>query len=425
MKNAFYFLSVLFFAVGLYGIEMKLQNKQLEQAIHGRYMNDLSEASQSLQQLESEVSQSLIFQDERALNTSLNTIWRVSNDLKTSLAKLPLQQNVATAWNNYVGKIGESAKLAATNDNSDWRTQMGGVQKNLQALTEQWDIATASLYEQDGNYKKWAAVALDEKPESPFMQSATSLKTYQETDFPLTASESDYEKKRDLQNLIDKQLTKDEVVTKFTTLFPAFKKATMNVSKSDDEAPYPFYQIQFARGTKVGYVHYTEKGGHLLSYLVERPFGEETLSHEEIKAAAERFLQKAEFTDVAYVEGRENTNVWHLVYARVAPENDALIYPDAIQLKVAKDNGDIIGVNTMEYVQKETLAQSEIVPLDKEQFFASHATIAEERLIYTENMLKQLRLCYEFIVHEPDQQSTYRLVVDAENHEVIKVEKLP
>ena len=44
--------------------------------------------------------------------------------------------------------------------------------------------------------------------------------------------------------------------------------------KVDLNAPYPFYHLQFQDGISVGYADLTEKGGHLLSLLMERPMSD-------------------------------------------------------------------------------------------------------------------------------------------------------
>ena len=43
---------------------------------------------------------------------------------------------------------------------------------------------------------------------------------------------------------------------------------------------------------------------------------------------------------------------------RVEPEYEAKVFSDTIHLKVAKDNGDIIGLDAMEYIRKETQSQT-------------------------------------------------------------------
>ena len=146
-------------------------------------------------------------------------------------------------------------------------------------------------------------------------------------------------------------------------------------------------------------------------------------SHEQIKQSAEQFIQNAGFTDVVYTEARENHTAWHFVYTRKV--DDLLVYPDSIQIKVAKDTGEVIGMNAMEYIQKEMIPNHKTVPLDVSTFFQSNVTVADMKQIVTNNAHKEPRICYEIIAYRNGaEKNAYRIVIDAESHNVQKVEAL-
>ncbi|RUL47393.1 MULTISPECIES: PepSY1/2 domain-containing protein [Lysinibacillus] len=429
MKSAIYLMSIVILALGLYAYDVRQENTQLQQTVHAQYTNSLTKASEKLTSLQQSVSQSLLFQDQEALEKELDNIWRTSNEFRSSISNLPLSTDVANDWLRYVGNIGEEAKYVADNgDYDEWYKKMGTVNENLQALSDEWAVATSNYYQNDGDFKKWANVAANETKESPFKNVSANLKSYTETDFPLTASESDWKKKQELQNLNDKEITKDQAIDKLELLLPGIKDATYTVTQSKEDAPYPFYHIQFVKGSRIGYADITVKGGHILSFLSERPVQEQTgITQQQIKDLTNQFLERAGYKDLQLVEMRENHDAWHISLARVAGKHKALVYPDGIQLKVSKDSGELLGFNAMEYVQKETVDENQPVnPVDWNTFFRPGTFIEEERMIYTENEGFQLRLCYEVIARFDNKlNETFRVVVDAENHDVIKVEYMP
>ncbi|MGN7476495.1 PepSY1/2 domain-containing protein [Solibacillus silvestris] len=426
MKNFAYLLGLFVVILAFVSFDLFTQNKQLERSVFAAQTRDLSAATEKLSTLHTTVEQSLLFQDEKALNNELDSIWRMSSDLRKSVANLPLQAEVQNEWMRYLGKIGDNAKqAAATGDYENWREKMNTVASNLHAFAEEWNVATVAFYENDGDFKKWTTNHTTDLNESPFMNVSKQLKSYNETDFPLTASESDFEKKRDLQHIKDEKITKNEAMQKFKNFFPKIDDALVTVTKSSDDAPYPFYHIQFVHGSKIGYADITENGGHLLSFLLERPVKKNALSHVEILNTAQSFMKKVGYTDVQLSESRENHEAWHFVFTRVYGEDGALVYPDSIQVKVAKDNAEILGVNAMEYIQEEKIAKQGEVPINWEQFFSEHVTVQDMQKIYTTNANLQLRKCYEVIAKLDNQaQDTYRIVIDAESHEVIKNERL-
>ena len=292
----------------------------------------------------------------------------------------------------------------------------------MNALKEEWNVATARFFAADSNYDTWADGML-EMADSPFKTVATNLKSYQEADFPITASESDYEKKRDLVHINDEEVTKDEALQKMHDLFPATNGATLNIALNKEDAAYPFYHIQFVRGSRLGYADITKKGGHVLSFLLERPVNEAVITQQQAREMATKFLKDAGYTDVVYVEARENHEAWHFVFSRQV--DDAVVYPDSIQLKLAKDTGEILGLNAMEYIQKETLPAMAPKEIVFEDYFADAANVEETKLVYTDNDSYDLVLCYEVIVRmNNDQHDTFRVLINAETHDVVEVEPL-
>lgn len=424
MKNFTYLLGIIVVILAVYAYDVTTKQRALERAVHANYTNELTNASEKLSVLRSAIAKSMLFQDEKALHSELDTIWRVSNDMRDSVSRLPLHQEVANDWMRYLGRIGDEAKRTAkSKDANEWQNKMQDVNSNLHALTEQWTEATTAYFEQDGDFDKWRKITTNELGNSSFAQVSADLKSYNETDFPLTASESDYQKKRELQNLMDEPMTKSEAIAQLKKVFPLIDKATMTVTKSREDAAYPFYHIQFVRGSRIGYADITEKGGHILSFLLERPMGKTMLPHEEVLQKAEKAMKDAGYDDTVMTEMRENHIAWHFAFTREV--DGALVYPDSIQVKIAKDNGEVLGINAMEYIQKETIEKQQVKPINWQQFFGQGVVIEDEKLIYTEDDGYSLRLCYEVIAKLPTKQhETFRVVIDSETHEVVQIDAL-
>lgn len=419
-------LTVAVIGLGAYSVHMHQENTSLQRTVLAQYTNNLTDASEKLTGLQQAVSQSLLFQDDQAMNNELDAVWRLSSEVRSSLSNIPVGQEVSNEWLSYLGRLGDEAKRTEkTGDYQAWREKMPQVSTNLQSLSDEWTAATVDLYKNNGNMDVWVQQVDNTKPNTTFDNVQKTLKDYSEKDFPLTLSESDWQKKIELKALQDSVITEKEALEKVKKLFPIIKDATFTVTKSSDTAPYPFYHIQFHQGIRLGYIDLTEKGGHLLSYLVERPVDEARLSQDEIKKKAEEYLKRLGMNDVAFVESRENHQAWHLTFARVHPGDNALIYADGVQLKLAKDTGELLGANAMEYIQEEKIKPQTAKAIDWKTFFDDDVKIEEVKNIYTDNGQFEQRLCYEVIaVRDKNTQETFRVVIDAENHNVIKVEYL-
>lgn len=426
MRTMLVILSAAVIGLGAYSYTLHKDKENLERTVHAQYTEKLTDASEKLSYLQRAVSQSLLFKDDTAVHNELDTIWRLSSDVRSSISNLPIDQEMSSDWLGYLGRLGEEAKQTAkTGDYVAWREKMPKISSNLQALSEEWATATTDFYRQDGKVDVWMKHVDSKEPNTSFDNVKKSLKDYGESDFPLTLSESDWQKKVELKGLQDSLITEKEALEKVKKLFPMIKDATFTVTKSNDNAPYPFYHIQFHQGIRLGYADITEKGGHLLSYLVERPVDEAKLSQDQVIQKAEEHLKKLDITDVEFVESRENHLAWHVTFARVNPSDKALIYADGVQLKIAKDTGELLGANTMEYIQAETIKPQTAKPIDWKTFFQDDVRVEEVKKIYTDNGQFDQRLCYQVIAVRGGKTSeTFRVVVDAENHKVLKVEYL-
>ncbi|MEK5231470.1 PepSY1/2 domain-containing protein [Lysinibacillus sp. FSL K6-0232] len=426
MKTWLVILTAAVIGLGAYSIDLHGDKENLQRTVLAQYTDKLTDASEKLSHLQRAVSQSLLFQDEQAIHSELDSVWRLSSEVRSSIANIPIGQELSNEWLNYLGRLGDEAKRTAkTGDYAGWREKMPQISTNLQSLSDEWTAATVDFYKNDGKMDIWVKQVDQKNPNTNFDTVKDTLKGYGEKDFPLTLSESDYQKKIELKALQDTVITEKEAVEKVKYLFPTIKDATFTVTKSSDTAPYPFYHIQFHQGIRLGYVDLTEKGGHLLSYLVERPVDEAKLSQEEILKKAQAYVKKLGMEDVAYVESRENHQAWHVTFARVNPKDQALIYADGVQLKVAKDTGELLGANAMEYIQEENIKPQTAQPIDWKTFFQDDVHVQEVKNIYTDNGQFEQRLCYEVIaLRDGATQETFRIVVDAEHHDVLKVEYL-
>lgn len=423
MKNLSYLLGILLLASLLFAFYLMSEKSKLERVVYAQYTSELASSSERMTDLRNAVHQSLLFQDPVALQEELTTISRLSNEIKDSINKLPIDRATSTEWNAYLTRLGSAALNAKSEGGSTWSTDMQKAAVNIDELHRSWQDVASSFLTYDGNNKVWKDLQLNEG-NSQFAENSKLVSSYREKDFPLTASESDAEKKRDLQFLIDKNITKDEAIQAFKLYFPEIGDATLNVSVNKDDAPYSFYHIQFVQGSRIGYADVTEKGGHVLSFLLERPISNKVKSHEAMEQAATEFLKEIGYKDIKLVESRENTSVWHYVFSRVT-EDDVIVYPDSIQVKVAKDTGEVLGVNAMEYIQQETIPEQTVQPIDFKTFFQPSIEVVESRKIVTNDDKFQSRICYEVIAFNKDSdQHTYRIIIDGETHIVQQIELL-
>lgn len=428
MKKTIFVLCYAVIALSIFGYGKTMDNKQLSYLLNGQYAKKMTEASEKLEELDVAVKKTLLFNESEGFDRARDDIWRLSADVKNSVGSLPLDRGFSNSWMNYLGRLGNYAKEADRLENKEeYHKAMTEASVNLREMADEWQVATRNLVGGQLTVEGWRNQLDSVDADHDWEGMRDTVKQYTESDFPLTASESDALKKKELQTLTDEKVTSEEAIERFKMLFPEVSKSAVVVENSRPDAPYPFYHIRFAEDRSIGYIDITEKGGHVLSFLSERPFSQDVQSYEFIEKKAKKFLKDAGYEDAVLEDARENDTSWHFVFVRVEPEYDAKVFSDAIHLKVAKDTGGIIGLDAMEYIQKENLKKQPIVKQDWSTYFRPHVKVVEEELAYIENERMDQRLSHYLTVTLETKTSldTYVVVVDTETGEVIKTEKQP
>ncbi len=92
----------------------------------------------------------------------------------------------------------------------------------------------------------------------------------------------------------------------------------------------------------------SKKGGHIVYFNSYREITEKKIKEEEAVEIGKKFLDEKGYTNMkeTYYMVQENNIVINYAYE----ENDVVVYPDLIKLKIALDNGEIMGMETAGYL---------------------------------------------------------------------------
>lgn len=95
-------------------------------------------------------------------------------------------------------------------------------------------------------------------------------------------------------------------------------------------------------------IEITKKGGHPYLYIFNKKIGREMVNVEQAKAAAGKFLESRGFTSMKETYYLKEDGIATINYAY--SEKGITIYPDLIKVKVALDDGEIVGFESKAYL---------------------------------------------------------------------------
>ena len=141
----------------------------------------------------------------------------------------------------------------------------------------------------------------------------------------------------------------------------------------------------------------SKKGGHVVNMNYNREVSTEVLSQEEANNIGKDFLNSRGISDMKETYYLKEGGVVTINYAY--EQNGVTVYPDLIKVKVALDNGEILGMETSGYLNNHTQRNITNIKVSKEEAKASlnkNLEITSEGMAIIPTEWKTEILCYEF-----------------------------
>ena len=160
----------------------------------------------------------------------------------------------------------------------------------------------------------------------------------------------------------------------------------------------------------------SETGGSIVYMTSDREVSVENLTYEQANEKGIEFLNQKGFNNMKQTYYLKNEGVITINYAY--QQDGVLMYPDLIKLKVALDNGQILGIETTGYLNNHTQRDISKVKITKEQAkekLNKNLNIQSETLAIIPTEWKTEKLCYEF--KGKVEETEYLVYINAENGE--------
>ena len=140
-----------------------------------------------------------------------------------------------------------------------------------------------------------------------------------------------------------------------------------------------------------------QKGGHIVFMNHNRNVDGEKITEEEAEKKALEFLDKKGFNDMKKTYFIKEAGIITINFAY--EENDVIVYPDLIKVKVAMDNGEILGIETTGYLnnhEKRNINKTKLISVqDALDLVNDNLRIESTRLAIIPTEYKTEIFCWE------------------------------
>lgn len=358
---------VLLGAVAGWGIYQYRHAADLRQELDNQYNRAFYEMVGYVHNVETLLAKSMVSTTTDRTAITLQEAWRQAGLAQTNLGQLPVSQPVLASTSKFLTQVSD---LSLSLDNQNI--------KGKELSDEQYDMVeklykySVSLNESlralqddlNAGRLRWGELASKgtklfskTKPGEMIKKVEALSETFK--DYPTLIYDgpfSDHMTSAEAKGLTGDEITIEQAKEKVKEFFGKDKVEEITDTGKNDNGPIKTYNfdVKLKNASKDQSVHIsiTQKGGHVNWMLNTRNVTEEKLDMDKAKAAGIKFLKEKGYENMEDTYYLKNDNVATINYAY--RQDDVTMYPDLIKLKVALDNGEIVGMEAKSYLSNHT-----------------------------------------------------------------------
>ncbi|MEH7463423.1 germination protein YpeB [Bacillus thuringiensis] len=386
--------------------------------------------------LHDKIGTTLAMNSRTSLSPALADVWRISSQAHSDIGQLPLTLLPFNKTEEFLSNIGEFS----------YRTAVRDLEK--EPLNDQEYNTLQQLYSNAANIQdelrkvqhlalknnlRWMdvelALASNKNPADNtiidgFKTVEKNSNSYSQSPFGPTFTSLQTEKKGET-HISGPKISKEQAINIAKSFLSLKGSETISAEKSGKGAKEKFYSITVKepKTNSETNMDITEQGGYPIWVMNNREVKEQKMSLNEAGEKGLSFLKQNKFKNMELYESSQYDSIG--VYTFVTNRDNVRIYPESIQMKIALDDGSIVGFSARDYlasrkdikIPKPTLSVS-----DARKKINPNLKVMEEREAIVVNDLHKEVLCYEFLGTLG--KDTYQIFINANSGTEEKVQKL-
>ncbi|MBR4110212.1 MAG: germination protein YpeB [Clostridia bacterium] len=390
-------------------ITLKNQNEQLIQTINNSYGESFYELMEYVDNVKTLLTKAQISSTPEYSAKTLTEVWREANLAESSLSKLPITHislENAVKFLNQVSDYSYYLSKKTIENNSLNEEEFA----NLKRLQEQCEILNETLVELENDMNtanvSWKELTKKEG-NLPFAQEVANVS--QNSFANIEKNLQDYEgliydgpfsehmTSTKPKGLGDKEYTEKEARE---VIYDYIKKNTIKNINYNGEVPGDIatysYNIELNNENMV-YIDITKIGGHVLWMTYNKNIYDENINIDEAKKYALEFLENHGYMgmETSYYTVENGAVTINFAYT----QSGVICYSDLVKVKVALDNGEILGFETRGYLNSHVTRKLEEPKIDVNEarrIINQDVEITSERLALIPTEWSTEVLTYEF-----------------------------
>jgi spore germination protein len=403
---------------GVWGYQEHNEKNSILIKAENQYQRAFHDLSYAINKLNDELGKSLVINSQRQATPCLTNVWRLAYQAQSDVGQLPLTLMPFNNTEEFLAKVADFSYGVAVRDlnkeplsDAEYNTLKSLYDQSKQIQKQLQHVQTKVMDKQLRWMDVETALASDDKQSDNtiidgFRTIDRQVQEFDEVDWGVTIQNMEKKKKDRLKGLSGRRISKQEAEQIARRFLAAERgQATVQASKLEvDEngrgETYTAYSVRFTPQNSNAPIHLdvTKRGGKVIWLLNEREVKQPKLTLAQAEERAQTFLRQHGYDNMVAVETDAYQGL--SVFTLVPQQNGVRIYPDAVTVKVALDNGEVVGFHAAEYLynhKERTLPQAKLTAQQARQRVNPRLEASEPRLALIEGKRdgKEV-LCYEF-----------------------------
>ncbi|WP_270572118.1 germination protein YpeB [Bacillus glycinifermentans] len=402
------------------------------------YQRAFHDLTYQVDKLHDQIGSTLAMNSKKTLSPALAEVWRTTSDAHNNVSQLPLTLMPFNKTEDFLASVGDFSYKTAVRDLDKEplnKKEYASLNKLYEKSKDIQDELRSVQHKIIGNNLRWMDVELalasgqkqsDNTIIDGFKTVEKTANGFSESNFGPATMTNVKKEEQGYNHLKGNKITHAEA-KKIAQKFAPDKNYNIKVAKNGKRTNKDVYTVSMQDPDQKSdiYMDITAKGGYPVYLIQNKKIKDQKISLNDASNRALQFLKKNgyETRDLKMDESSQYDGVG--VFSFVPVQNGVWLYPDSIRMKVALDDGEIVGFSAKDFLtahRKRNLPKPKLTPEKAKAKLNSNVKVQETRLALITNEASQEVLCYEFL--GTIENDTFRMFLNANDGTEEKIEKM-
>ena len=399
---------VMFAIIVILGLYTYKKQIEYRQASENSYNMSFYEVVDYVQNVEVYLAKSMISNSPESGAESLSNVWREANLALSYLTQLPINSSELENTSKFLNQVSEYSYSLYTKNLKDEELTDEDM-NNIKELHE-YSVELENVLNQlsaDINDGRISWGELEEEGTLAFAKQVSNISVDSFSNLEETFHEysgliydgafSEHITNKEKVGLTGDNIDEETAKNKVTEFIGNDNIKEINsYGKSEGDINSYNFGIVYNDDSTAS-ISISEKGGHIIYMDKNREVLSENISQEESDRKAKEYLESKGFNNMEETYYLKQSGIVTINYAY--NQDDIIIYPDLIKVKVALDDGEILGIETTGYLnshEERNIDDIEVTVDEARESLNDDLTIESERLAIIPTEWETEILCWEF-----------------------------